>query len=488
MHSLVFWLAYGSALFWFLPRQCAETVLKQLQQLQNVQIVCPGTLPSVAHIVFTTYGSLGDLHPYLAVALELQRRGHRATIATSERYREKIEALGLGFRPVRPDLPDFDEAPEIIAKVMDLKTGGEYLVREMLMPHLRDSFDDLTAATHDADVFVTHLVTFAAPLVAQKSKLPWISTVLAPISLLSIHDPPTPPIFPGIAKLYKLGLPAVRAWFWVMRTVTDRWFAPYYRLRDELGLPDRGNPFFSGGHSPDRVLALFSPVLAEPQADWPAQTVMCGFPFFDARGQFKYQSDLPSGDVDDVRQLSPELEAFLAAGEEPLVFTLGSSAVMDAGNFYRASCKAAVRLGRRAILLAGREANVPVPLPEGVAAFDYAPYSLLFPRCAAIVHQGGVGTTAQALRSGRPQLVMPYSHDQPDHAARIERLGSGLGLPRAKYSAGAAERVLRKILADDGMAERAAQIGERVRAEDGAGKAADEIEGFLAERVVAASG
>jgi UDP:flavonoid glycosyltransferase YjiC (YdhE family) len=283
-------------------------------------------------------------------------------------------------------------------------------------------------------------------------------------------------------------LPAIRAWFWVMRTVSDSWFKPYYALEKELGLPARGNPFFGGGHSPERVLALFSEVLAAPQKDWPAQTRICGFPFFDARGELKLRTDLPSGDVNETSKLSPELEDFLQAGEPPIVFTLGSSAVMDAGRFYHESCEAVQKLRRRAILLAGREANVPQHLPAGVAAFDYAPYSLLFPRCAAIVHQGGVGTTAQALRSGRPQLVMPYSHDQPDHAARIQRLGVGASLPRTQYSATRAAAVLQKLLSDNTIEERAARVGAQVQSENGAARAADEIENFLTAENAAVPG
>ena len=430
----------------------------------------------------TTYGSLGDLHPFLAIALELQARGHRVTVATSETYRAKIETLGIGFRAVRPDLPNAEAAPEIVARVMDLKRGGEFLIRDMLMPHLRDSFHDLCVATEDADIFISHPVTFAAPLVAQTRKLNCVSTVLAPISLASIYDPPVPPIYPAIAQVYKLGLPAVRAWFWVMRTVSNRWFAPYHALREELGLPDRGHPFFEAAHSPQRVLALFSGALAAPQKDWPEQTRICGFPFFDGRGAlqpFLAETGLTAGDAADASQLAPELEQFLAGGEAPIVFTLGSSAVMDAGRFYHDSTEAALALGRRAILLAGHEANVPRDLPSSIVAFDYAPFSQLFPRCAAIVHQGGVGTTAQALRSGRPQLVMPYSHDQPDHAARIRRLGVGLELPRAHYSTASAFRLLERILGDPAMKARAAIIGDQVRSENGARAAADEIEALL---------
>ncbi len=122
-------------------------------------------------------------------------------------------------------------------------------------------------------------------------------------------------------------------------------------------------------------------------------------------------------------ELTPELKQFLDAGEPPIVFTLGSAAVMTPGSFYQESIQAAKLLNRRAVLLIGKNAP-PENLPDDILAVSYAPYSQIFPYACAIVHQGGIGTTAQALRAGRPTLVMPYSHDQPDNAARVERLGT----------------------------------------------------------------
>jgi UDP:flavonoid glycosyltransferase YjiC (YdhE family) len=144
-------------------------------------------------------------------------------------------------------------------------------------------------------------------------------------------------------------------------------------LRAEIGLPPTPeSPLFEGQYSPALVLALFSKSLADKQRDWPLQTVITGFPFYDQDGE----AGMPS-----------ELLRFLDAGPPPLVFTLGSSAVLDAGRFYHHSAIAAKLLGRRAVLLVGKETrNRPASLPEGVVAFDYAPFSELFPRAAAIVH------------------------------------------------------------------------------------------------------
>ncbi|HVF10039.1 MAG TPA: nucleotide disphospho-sugar-binding domain-containing protein [Abditibacteriaceae bacterium] len=413
-------------------------------------------------IVLTTFGSLGDLHPYMAIALELQRRGHRPVIATSEIYRDKVTAAGLDFHAARPDLPPLTEAGDMIAKVMTAKTGPEYLFKNVLMPHLRESYQDLSEAVRGADLLVTHLITFAGPILAEQTGVPWVSTVLAPISLWSAHDPPVLPTAPEFAFLRALGPAFNRGLMQIGKHISAAWVAPVYRLRAELGLPRGPHPLFEGQHSPALVLALFSAALAAPQPDWPPQTRLTGFPFYDRLDR--------SG-------MASEVADFLDAGPPPIVFTLGSSAVFDAGSFFEASIAATQQLGQRAVLLIGDACNLsPGVLPAGIAAFDYAPYSEIFPRAAAIVHQGGVGTTGQAMRAGKPMLIMPYSHDQPDHAARITRLGSGRTLARHRYTATRAAASLRKLLNDPKYAKNAAALGRQVRAEDGARAAADAIE------------
>jgi UDP:flavonoid glycosyltransferase YjiC (YdhE family) len=179
--------------------------------------------------------------------------------------------------------------------------------------------------------------------------------------------------------------------------------------------------------------------------------------------------------------LSPELSRFLDAGPPPVVFTLGSSAVMDAGRFFEESLDAARAVGRRAVLLVGRDPRNRslTPLPDSAIAVEYAPYSAVLPRAAAVVHQGGVGTTAQALRAGRPMLVVPWSHDQPDNAERVRRLGVGLTVSRARYRAATAAAALRRLLGEPPFGERAAEIGRLVRAEDGAADACDALERSL---------
>jgi UDP:flavonoid glycosyltransferase YjiC (YdhE family) len=129
------------------------------------------------------------------------------------------------------------------------------------------------------------------------------------------------------------------------------------------------------------------------------------------------------------------------------------------------------------LLTGGDPLNEPAaPLPENVIAAPYAPFARLFPRVSAVVHQGGIGTTAQALRAGRPMLVVPFGGDQYDNGARVERLGAGRTIMRKHYTAERVAAELKQLLENPGYSEKAAEAGRRVRAEDGTRAACDAIE------------
>lgn len=425
----------------------------------------------MARIVLTTWGSLGDLHPFLAVGLELTRRGHTAVVATVPLWREHVERAGLEFRPIRPDVPaDEEETREVIRKILDPAGGPEYLFTTIFGPRLREVYDDTLAAVEGADLLVSHQLPQTAPLVAERTGIPWVSAVVAPMGFLSAYDPPSPPQAPGLRPLLAM-LPIAGIIFRALaRLTTNRWMEPVYRLRAELGLPRGGHPLFEAQHAPSRVLALFSPLFGKKEPDYPEQTVHTGFPFYDAAP---------------ARPLDTALTAFLDAGEPPVLFTLGSSAVWVADDFYQVSIDAVRALGRRALLLIGGD---PAPLraqvPDTIGVFDYAPHSLVMPRAAVIVHQGGVGTTAQALRSGRPSLVVPFGQDQPDNARRAVRLGAARTIARGRYRAGRVAREL-SVLMDGEYAAGAEAVAAAIRAERGAEAAADEVEKVLTGRFAA---
>ncbi|HEX4141281.1 MAG TPA: nucleotide disphospho-sugar-binding domain-containing protein, partial [Candidatus Methylacidiphilales bacterium] len=159
-------------------------------------------------------------------------------------------------------------------------------------------------------------------------------------------------------------------------------------------------------------------------------------------------------------------------------FTLGSAAVLAAGDFYEQSAKAAKKLGVRAVLLIGSdERNRPQgELPDSICVAEYAPYSKLFGRVSLAVHQGGVGTTAQCLRAGRPMLIMPYSHDQPDNARRMSRMGVARVIQRSSYKPWRVARRVRAMLAEPEFEARARAAAEEVAREDGVKTACDALE------------
>jgi rhamnosyltransferase subunit B len=427
-------------------------------------------MTSSKRIVLSTFGSFGDIHPYLAIALELKARGHLPVIATSEIYREKLDVLGLEFRPVRPDLPSYDDTEALLKlteALIDPKSGTERVMK-LFTSNPHEVYEDLDAAVEGADLLLTHPLPLVGPLVAQKRRLPWVSSVLAPISFFSAYDPPVPPQMPALYHLLRLSPVMGRLLYRLASQKLEKVMEPIYRLRAELGLPRGEQPLLAGQHSPQMVLALFSSVLAKSQSDWPANTRVTGFPFYDRRDFF--------GET----QTSPELLEFLQAGPPPIVFTLGSSAFWVANEFYRDSIRAAQALGQRALLLIGHARNLPSePLPEGVAAFEYAPFGEVLPRALAIVHQGGVGTTGQGLRAGRPVIVVPHAHDQFDNAARVVRLGCGRSIARPRYNSQSATRELRAVLDNQDYATKALDVGRQVQKENGAGAAADAIEEVL---------
>src|SRR5262245_5100525 len=192
--------------------------------------------------VITSLGSLSDISPYLGLARQLGQRGHDPVFATSAYYRPLIEGEGVTFCPVRPDIDPEDHA--LVRRVMDPKRGAEILVRELLLPHLRHAYADLTAATRGADLLVTHPITFAGPLVAERHQIPWVSTVLAPMSFFSSYEVPVFPALPRLVWLRRLGPGVGRGLLHVGKWLTRRWTEPIRQLRADLGLPAGADPFY----------------------------------------------------------------------------------------------------------------------------------------------------------------------------------------------------------------------------------------------------
>jgi len=416
----------------------------------------------MARIVLTSFGSYGDVNPYLGLALTLRGRGHDPVLALPPAYRSAAEREGLRFHPTRPDVNIHDR--KLAARIMDPARGTDVTFGELLIPNLATTVEDLREVVDGADLLVTHPASLAGPIVAEERGLPWVSTVLSPMSFFSVEDPMVPAPAPWLHAITSRSRTAARLFRWQTDRLTRKWAEPIQRFRVARGLPPGENPILAGQHSPHLVLGLFSRLLGEPQPDWPDRVVVTGAVLYNGSGP---------------PVLDSPLREFLDAGEPPIVFTLGTSAVGAAGSFYEVSADAVRRLGRRAVLLVGRhEENLPTVAGHDIFLADFARHDGLFPRAEVIVHQGGAGTLHQALRSGRPMLVVPHAHDQPDNAHKAERMGVARTLRPQRYRVGRLERALTSLLSEPSQ-DRAAAVAEVVEAEPGAEGAAEAIEDLL---------
>lgn len=430
----------------------------------------------MAKIVLSTFGSLGDLHPKIALGIELKKRGHEVVFNVMEFYRERIESLGFELAPLRPDV-DPDNR-ELARELMDAKKGTEKIIKELIMPNLQPMYEDMMSAVEDADLLITGEIVYPAKSVVEMTNMKWISTSVAPISFFSAYDPFVPPIAQWYEKLRFMPSVFHASFFKIMQATVRDWYRPYKKFRKKLGLDPNHDPIFNDKYSDLLHLAIFSKVLGKPQPDWHSTTLQTGFCFYDG--------------ANDVGKMSDELKEFLDAGEPPIVFTLGSAAVMDARDFFEESAKAALKLNKRAVLIYGIFNEPPEIIDSGkliidnkekkfsdILAVDYAPFSEIFSRAVCVVHQGGVGTTGQVLRAGVPALIMPYSHDQPDNAARCRRAGVAEIIERDEYNAENAAQKLEQILKDKSYETNADEAARIVRAENGTVTACDAIEAVL---------
>lgn len=421
------------------------------------------TATPAKRIVLATFGSPGDLRPFLAIGRELRARGHNAVVATSELYRDQVVAAGLDFAPVRPNRLPGQQDPDFFARLLRDRQPPATIFRQMFLPSLREALQDTVRVVRGADGVVAHTLAASARLAAEVNGTPWVSVVMQPMGYFSAYEPPVvgPPSL--MAVLRHAGPVATKQVLRVARGVTDAWAREWREVRAELALPPSDDhPLWEGQHAPDLSLGIFPRILGEPQPDWPAQARVTGFPFYESAAD----------------ELDPALERFLAMGAPPIVFTLGTTAVNEPGHFYEISARAARELGCRAVLVADGGVT-PRSTAEGIITIPFAPHRLLFPRAVAVVHQGGIGTLAEALRAGNPMLIMPYAHDQADNAWRAERLGVATVIARRRYRVAAVRRALGALLANEEMRVAAALAARRMNRDRGAARAAELIDAAL---------
>ena len=396
-------------------------------------------------ILVNPWGSLGDLHPFLAVAMALRELGAEVTIATMRDYETTVTGLGFPFLPAGPHFQPNDRI--ITDALADAKRGTHRLLTELLLPAVPATFAELDAAVASHDVTVTHPAGLAAMTSVERHGKAWVSTALMPSAMFSRYDPPFIPLIPRLSHLARMAPPFGAALRTAVKVLAQRQLTEVIRLRQSLGLGRRPPPFLIDAQSPDLHLALFDAALGRPQPDWPRSSQQPGACLFSS------EPELPEA-------AEAALAAFLAHGEAPVVVTLGSAAVHAARRFFVDSHAALAALGLRGLLLMGDNR---LPATTAVAAdrflcLRYVPFHRVFGAARAIVCQGGVGTLAWAMRAGKPILVVPFSHDQPDNATRVQRLGIGLALPADRFDTKSATAALSRLLTTPAIATRAAAL------------------------------
>ncbi len=426
-------------------------------------------------VVLATFGSLGDLHPFIAVAQALKQRGIQPVLATSGIYRQKAEAEGIAFHEVGPSQERVlaDTGLSLGDLVSGLAKSPYFLVQRIVEPYLEQTYTDLCEVMRGADLAVTSSYAFASRIAAEKLGLPTATLLLSPIAFCSAEDPPHFFELPWLPRFRRLfGFCATRALLKMGTRQSRRATAKISNFRRRVGVSvPPGDEIFDGPLRADRIFALYTPHFGPLPSDTPPQSRITGFAFYDSEAG---RETAPM----------PELEEFFATGLPPIVFTLGSFGVHAPGRFYEEAVEAARALRKRALLLVGKDAVQKYAhlASEDVFVTGYVPHSHVFSRAAAIVHHGGIGTVGQAMRAGRVQLICPMIADQADNAERLVRLGIGARLDHKRFRAGQAATALRCLLADFGTVSRAAAIAANVAAEDGAGAAADEIAAMVPAR------
>jgi rhamnosyltransferase subunit B len=410
--------------------------------------------------LLTSWGSRGDLHPFLALGRGLKARGHEVTLVGHPEWGAETEAAGLRFvstgEPPRSDL--LVRYPEI----MSGKWGGlvslHALVKHGIAPGFEAVLSALLAEAPTHDVIVAHHFVFPAPLAAELAGKPWATVSLAPGVVPSAHARPGTHFGSGGSGF----LARKRNRFlWssgglITRTVVD---PMVNRFRRRHGLKPIRDAVFEA-HSSRLNLQLYNEHFASCAPDWSSEKRLAGFCFYDPP---------------DVQALPVEAEEFLARGEPPVLFTLGSAAVHTPGAFFSMAVEVLQKLRLRGVLLIGPEENRPARLPDDVLALAYAPFGLLMPRVRAVVHQCGVGTLSHTLRAGVPSVAYPFAFDQPNNARRLMDLGVAEAVLPHQRTARYLEQALQRLLAGDAPL-RARHLGDRVRAEDGVGRACEVLE------------
>ena len=429
----------------------------------------------MARVTIIAHGTRGDAQPAISLGLSLLARGHRVRVVASMGFRAWIEGHGLEAAPSGIDMETTmrsEQGQRWVAEGHNpLRQQG--LMRAILDEIADHQIRDAWTASQDADLVIAGFTSDAyAVAIGERLGIPVVSLPLQPTSIATADGRAM------VAAPFPNRSIFVNRWFGrlILEPFPWRLYGEFVnRFRREIGLAPQTNAENVAARRRMTVLHAVSPKVMPLPADWPANFHVTGYCFLDEGAHW----------------IPPEaLVQFLADGPAPVAIGFGSMTERDPEGTNAIMLEAVRRVGARAVLLGGWSEKGSLgpgggdgarELAPGVLGLAAAPHDWLFPRCAAVVHHGGAGTTAAGLRAGRPSVIVPHFADQPYWGRRVHALGAGPApLPRHRLTVDALAGAIRTATTDAAIARRASELGSRIAAEDGAAAAVSLIEKLLA--------
>jgi rhamnosyltransferase subunit B len=403
------------------------------------------------NVVITSFGSDGDVNPLLAIAGALVRRGVAVTFVANPFYERRVESTGSRFVGAGNFLDVF-AALRSNPRYLRPGTGFAAIWKELAVPSIRDTYPVVRDTVRDvgATAVVSHVLSYGGVWAAAATGVRNVVVTTTASAWLSRHQP-------MVFANWRAPRPVQGALTVALRGIGEGVLRQALRrLAIKIGAPVEPNVV----PDPDLNLGVWPQWFRPSAPDDPPRARMCGF-VFDA--------------VDALQPLPGNVESFLAAGDAPVVAGFGSAASLHAADRYRAVADACEKLRKRCVLI-GPSADVVAPTPN-VMVVPSAPYARVFPAASVVVHHGGFGTCAEALRAGKPSLVTPFAFDQFDTAARVHDAGLGRWLVGKAHSTEALAATLDSLLHSAPHSAAARDAAAKIAAvPDGADRAAELIE------------
>ena len=412
-------------------------------------------------IVLSTWGTTGDVQPFLALSERLLKVGHEVRVCTSEIYRDRFTKRGIDFYPVGApfDADRLNQAMDAIVQIKDPLKSTISIAKEGLLYKADKWYEDCFRGMEGYDLAICHAADVPGQEAAIRNNLPWITVSYWPGFIKTRYKPPFP--IPNLGALSNTLLWKVADQ--LIRKQVDPLFNDFI---SSIGGEERECIGLEGMYSPELNLIAASPSVSEPPPDLPNEHKFTGAWFLEE----------PDYEV------PPALQEFLDQGSPPIIITFGS--VGGSRNVETTSLlvEAVQRAGQRAVIQTGWGNLEMENSPENICFVGHVPHNFLFRQGCCVIHHGGAGTTAAACRAGVPSIIIPHWADQPYWGCTLRKIGvAPKPLHRQDMTPKRLAKRIDQVISSQAMAERARVLMERIETEDGLTTAVKLIEAFAAE-------